>query len=111
MLNTPTLEDLIACTAEEPDQTEGETDQTAGTDTSTETDADIPFDNSDGRRPLMTRAECAIAGGSLVDNSDEIDEGAIHRPEYRCESGEPPVARITYLEGESKTAGGEVCCL
>jgi len=69
--------------------------------------SDIPFDNSEGR-PLMTRAECTMAGGSII---GDIGDGAIHKPEYRCESGEPPVARITYLEGEPISIEGEVCCL
>jgi len=70
--------------------------------------SDIPFDNTDGRRPLMTRAECTGIGGTVI---GDIGDGAIHRPEYRCESGEEPVARITYLEGEPIATDGEVCCL
>jgi len=138
LLTTPTIEDLNICTEietaqteETPTQSTGEnaqpdegltvTDPSAGGEASNGEDlpvvdigiepgigGGIPFDNTGGARPLMTRAECSMAGGSII---GDIGDGAIHRPEYRCESGEPPIARITYLEGEPIAIEGEVCCL
>jgi len=133
LLNTPQVEDLNACTEEQPDQTANADDADASdpsdsTDTNSSDnggDADgmetassdgggeddiptIPLDNTDGQRPLMTRAQCSAEGGTVI---GDIGDGAIHRPEYRCESGEPPIARITYLEGEPIASEGEVCCL
>lgn len=131
LLSTPLLEDLNAC-IEETDQTDitemtDDTDASGQSDGSDNTngdndlstvggetgitdndDADIPFDNTDAQRPLITRAQCLSEGGSII---GDIGNGAIHQPEYRCESGEPPIARITYLEGEPIAAEGEVCCL
>ncbi len=138
-LNTPVAEDLNACTTDETVETDAtdendgmgsadgvdETDLSEGTDTDSNADTpptsdgetdiadnggsdDIPFDNTGGIRPLMTRAECETIGGTII---GDIGNGAIHQPEYRCESGEPPVARITYLEGEPIATDGEVCCL
>lgn len=141
LLTTPSIDDLNACTQTQTTQdAENQTDgapqsgedqsitieieestasgdanngeDTPGVTASNEPEpgisGGIPFDNSNGTRPLMTRAECKTAGGNII---GDIDNGAIHRPEYRCESGEPPVARITYLEGEPISSDGEVCCL
>ena len=59
-------------------------------------------------RPTMTRQECTAAGGDLV---GDIGDGAIHRPEYRCESnGEAPIATVVPAEGEPIAREGEVCC-
>jgi len=124
LLSSLAVEDLNSCAADETNQTDdvgsSQTDEpeTSQPDSdqpvlSTELEgdntgnADIPFDDSEGR-PLMTRAECASIGGQVI---GDIGDGAIHRPEYRCESGNPPVARITYLEGEPIAPEGEVCCL
>lgn len=71
-------------------------------------DSDIPFDTTGGRRPLMTRAECTTNGGVII---GDIGDGATQKEDYRCESGKPPVANITYLEGEPVAADGEVCCM
>jgi len=68
----------------------------------------IPVDTSDTPRPQMTRAECKAEGGKVI---GDIGNGAIHRPEYRCESGNPPIASIRFLEGEPIATEGEVCCL
>lgn len=105
LLTTPTVEDLNSCTTDENSpiaELSNEPDSSDGGDA-----GGIPLDDSEDR-PLMTRAECTNAGGQVI---GDIGDGAIHRPEYRCESGEPPIARITYLEGEPIAAEGEVCCL
>jgi len=59
-------------------------------------------------RPSLTGSQCIAEGGVVV---GDIGDGAIHRPEYRCEStGLAPIARITYLDGESIATEGAVCC-
>ena len=58
--------------------------------------------------PPMTRAQCGVEGGTVI---GDIGNGAIHRADYRCESGQSPIARITYLEGEPIASEGEVCCV
>jgi len=109
--NTDTDTDTDTDTNTETDADSGENDPAnSGEDPviADNGDADIPFDNTDAQRPLITRAQCLSEGGSII---GDIGNGAIHQPEYRCESGEPPIARITYLEGEPIAAEGEVCCL
>jgi len=94
LLSTPQVEDLNACVTEEPDQTANADESGAS--------------GSSDTRPLLTRAQCRAEGGTVI---GDIGNGAIHRPEYRCESGQPPIARITYLDGEPIATEGEVCCL
>lgn len=120
LLTTPVLADLNSCTtATEVAMTTASQDSdlnqaaTTGSD-----DGDLPINTESGEgaipstatpeKPLMTRAECATNGGTVV---GDIGNGAIHRPEYRCESGLAPIARITYLEGEPIATEGEVCCI
>lgn len=50
----------------------------------------------------MSQEDCAAKGGSLV---GDIGNGAIHRPEYRCPSGSPPIGRVAL------GVEGSVCCL
>jgi len=58
-------------------------------------------------RPTLTNAECQAKGGAVV---GDIGDGAIHRPEYRCENGQPPLGSIR-AEGEEPVAiEGSVCC-
>lgn len=50
----------------------------------------------------MSQEDCAAKGGTLV---GDIGDGAIHRPEYRCPSGSPPIGRVALgIEGS-------VCCM
>ena len=60
-----------------------------------------PPDAEQAERPSMTAEECEAQGGQVV---GDIGDGAIHRPEYRCESGEPPIASIPL------GVEGSVCC-
>lgn len=58
-------------------------------------------------RPALTNAECQAKGGTVV---GDIGDGAIHRPEYRCANGEPPMGSIR-AEGDAPVAiEGAVCC-
>lgn len=58
-------------------------------------------------RPSLTRAECEAKGGKVI---GDIGDGAIHRPDYTCDSGEPPIGSIRAADGEPIAAEGEVCC-
>lgn len=124
LLTTPTLADLNACTtispspitaedpvipAVEPEpaaQQEGEvgSEPLSGGESGDflEPPADIP-----ANRDRMTGAECISEGGVVI---GDIGDGAIHRPEYRCESGLKPIANIYSLEGEPIATEGAVCC-
>jgi hypothetical protein len=72
-------------------------DATAGTPP-----ADAPAD-----RPALTDAECQAKGGTVV---GDIGDGAIHKPDYKCEGGQPPLGSIR-AEGDAPVAvEGSVCC-
>lgn len=58
-------------------------------------------------RPSLTSAECQEKGGTIV---GDIGDGAIHRPDYVCESGQPPIGSIRSAEGEPVAVEGSVCC-
>lgn len=58
-------------------------------------------------RPSLTDAECKDKGGTSV---GDIGDGAIHRPEYRCENGQPPIGTIRPAEGAPVAVEGSVCC-
>jgi hypothetical protein len=59
------------------------------------------------QRPLVTSAECQAGGGTIV---NDIGDGAIHRPEYRCENGQSPTGTIRAESGEPIAIEGAVCC-
>lgn len=58
-------------------------------------------------RPAMTAAECEGQGGTVV---GDIGDGAIHKPDYMCESGKPPLGNVTAPEGGPTPIEGAVCC-
>jgi hypothetical protein len=58
-------------------------------------------------RESLTSAECQAKGGSVV---GDIGDGAIHRPDYRCANGQPPIGTIKAAEGEPVAVEGSVCC-
>lgn len=55
-----------------------------------------------------TVAQCDRDGGRVI---GDIGDGAIHRPEYRCESGLPPKFTIFTPIGEPGSIEGSVCCV
>ena len=76
------------------------TSDTTTSDTTSEEVAE-PTETSGDERPSMTSEECTAAGGTMV---GDIGDGAIHRPEYRCANGQPPIAMVPLgIEGS-------VCC-
>jgi hypothetical protein len=58
-------------------------------------------------RPLVTSTECQARGGTVV---GDIGDGAIHRPDYRCANGNPPIGTIKAEQGEPVAVEGAVCC-
>ena len=66
-----------------------------------------PPTDAPAERPALTSAECEAKGGTIV---GDIGDGAIHRPDYRCEGGEPPLGSIKAAEGEPMGVEGSVCC-
>ena len=52
-------------------------------------------------RPSMSAAECEAQGGAVV---GDIGDGRIHRPDYRCEDGQAPIADVPL------GVEGSVCC-
>jgi len=58
-------------------------------------------------RPQLTNAECEAQGGTIV---GDIGDGAIHRPDYLCANGKPPLGSIRAEQGEPIAVEGSVCC-
>ena len=58
-------------------------------------------------RPTLSGAECEAQGGEVV---GDIGDGAVHRPDYVCASGAPPIASISSTPGEAVAVEGSVCC-
>ncbi|MFK7997030.1 MAG: hypothetical protein AB8B87_23040 [Granulosicoccus sp.] len=137
LLTTPVLEDLNPCATvpenagdstvvgqqtpnPETDSIDAATD--GGTDSGSTEDVDIagpeleddPADSIELPQALptlsleMSREECTSMGGIVI---GDIGNGAIFKPEYRCESGLSPIARVTALDDEPIATDGEVCCL
>ena len=58
-------------------------------------------------RPSLTTSECEAKGGRVV---GDIGDGAIHRPDYTCENGQPPYGSIRATGDEPIATEGSVCC-
>lgn len=67
----------------------------------------LPPGQPSAERPSLTAAECEAKGGRVV---GDIGDGAIHRPDYTCEGGQPPIASIGAGDGPIAVEGS-VCCL
>lgn len=87
---------LAACGGSTTEAEEPPPDEAVG-----EPDEGLPPDEEIAERPSMTAEECEAAGGSVV---GDIGDGAIHRPDYVCPSGQPPVGSIPL------GVEGSVCC-
>jgi hypothetical protein len=81
--------------------------QNTGSTGETGTDLAEPPPSTNAKRSTLTRAECEAKGGRIV---GDIGDGAIHRPDYTCENGQPPIGSIRPGEGEPIPTEGEVCC-
>jgi len=69
--------------------------------------ANPPTDAPASERKSLSSAECELQGGRVV---GDIGDGAIHRPDYTCESGKPPLGDVRPAEGEPVAIEGSVCC-
>ena len=58
-------------------------------------------------RPALTAEECAAKQGTLV---GDIGDGAIHRADYMCPSGKPPIGSIESAADGPVAVEGNVCC-
>lgn len=58
-------------------------------------------------RQTLTQAQCEAQSGHVV---GDIGDGAVHRPDYVCPSGKPPVATIAPEAGAPMAVEGSVCC-
>jgi hypothetical protein len=55
----------------------------------------------------LTAAACEAQSGQVV---GDIGDGAVHRPDYRCPSGSPPLGAIVADPGGPVAIEGAVCC-
>ena len=75
---------------------------------STSAEAPQPEPRTGDGKAALTAEECEKQGGHVV---NDIGNGAIHRPDYRCEgSGEPPIGPIKVEPGRPMPIEGAVCC-
>lgn len=75
--------------------------------TGAEPPVEPPSPGAAAERPSLTTAECEAKGGRVI---GDIGDGAIHRPDYTCEGGQPPLGAIAPGEGEPIAIEGSVCC-
>ena len=97
LLTTPTLSDLNLCAT-----------VVGSTDELIETIAweDIADYTGPGK-PYVTDAVCTTNSGSIV---YDIGDGTMFQPEYRCDSGNEPIAYV-FFESEFVADEGAVCCV
>lgn len=85
--------------------------QTSSTPPATSDQAPVdppPGDPTPSDKPGLSAADCEAKGGRVV---GDIGDGAIHRPEYRCQpSGDPPLGGIVPDPGGPVAIEGAVCC-
>lgn len=58
-------------------------------------------------RVMMSRQECKHANGTEI---GDIGDGRIHRLDYLCADGKPPLGVITSTKNEPIATEGSVCC-
>lgn len=69
--------------------------------------APVPSDAPSPARPELTAEACEAGGGKVV---GDIGDGAIHRPDYRCEGGAAPIGAIRAPAGGPMGVEGSICC-
>lgn len=105
--------DLNKCETEVISQSGVETDHTPETSSNSAT-LGVIEDEGISELPLneeeqgVTVAECQSQIGSII---GDIGHGAINQPEYRCESGQPPIGYVIYPEDGPWPIEGSVCCI
>ena len=79
----------------------------SGSSSKTEPEAPKPTEPVPSTRPTLSSAECEAQGGEVI---GDIGDGAVHRPDYVCASGAPPMGSISNTAGEAVAVEGSVCC-
>ncbi len=79
----------------------------SGSSNKSEAESPKPTEPTPSARPNLTTAECEAQGGEVV---GDIGDGAVHRPDYVCASGGPPIGSISSTAGEAVAVEGSVCC-
>ena len=74
-----------------------------------ETPTTTPDAAEPAARPSISTADCEAQGGEVV---GDIGDGAVHKPDYVCPSGSPPLGSIANnaAAGEPMAVEGSVCC-
>jgi hypothetical protein len=74
-----------------------------------ETPTTTPDAAAPSARPSISTADCEAQGGEVV---GDIGDGAVHRSDYVCASGGPPIGSIANnaAAGEPVAVEGSVCC-
>lgn len=55
----------------------------------------------------LTSTTCLEMGGTVI---GDPGDGRVHKPDYVCASGRPPLGPITFEKGEPIPVEGAVCC-
>lgn len=67
-----------------------------------------PTSEGGGAKPELTASACEARGGTVI---GDIGDGAVHRPNYTCESnGQAPLGTIVPEDGGPVAVEGSVCC-
>ena len=66
----------------------------------------LPGSNSN-ERPLIPAQQCQAQGGNVV---GDIGDGRVHRDDFLCPNGQPPIGTIEAEQGK-RSIEGAVCCL
>ena len=94
---------LLAACKQQPANKPSETPEPTGGPPGPATDVD----DGKAERPKLTAPDCEAQGGKVV---GDIGDGAIHRPDYTCESGSPPIGTIVPDPAGPAAVEGAVCC-
>lgn len=73
---------------------------------SDDTNPGLPGANHADRKTL-TEEECSSKNGKIM---GDPGDGRIHRPNYICPSGKPPLGSVRYETGDMIPVEGSVCC-
>lgn len=104
---TLTLALITACSKPASDPNPPTTTTAAEADGGEQPGGEQPDVDSGSERPGISAADCESQGGTVV---GDIGDGAIHKPDYLCESGEPPIGTITADPDGPVAVEGSVCC-
>ncbi len=66
-----------------------------------------PLPDNSTQRPLISSQQCKTQGGAVV---GDIGDGRVHRDDFLCPNGQPPIGTIEAEQGK-RSIEGAVCCL